>query len=63
MSNVVWGFANLVGGALLLHFFWPRGDAAVSGWIAVGLGALLLSVQMATHFGKVRAESNASEKL
>jgi hypothetical protein len=53
--NVVWGFGNFVAGAVLLRFFRPRGDAAWSGWIAVGLGALLLSTQMSIHFGKVRA--------
>jgi hypothetical protein len=53
--NAVWGFGNLVAGALLLHFFWPWGDAAVWGWVAVGAGALLLAMQMAMHFGKVRA--------
>jgi hypothetical protein len=55
LVNVVWGFGNLVAGALLLHSFWPRGDAAWAGWVAVGLGALLLAVQSSTHFGKVRA--------
>jgi hypothetical protein len=52
LSNVLWGFANLVMGAVLLHFFWPQGAA---GWVSVGLGALLLSVQLSLHFGKVRA--------
>jgi hypothetical protein len=55
LSNVLWGFANLVAGALLLHFFWPSGDAAAAGWGAVGLGVLLMSIFNATHFGKVRS--------
>jgi hypothetical protein len=55
LVNVVWGFGNLVAGGLLLHFFWPPGDAVWAGWIAVGAGALLLAAQMAVHFGKVRA--------
>ena len=55
LVNVLWGLANLVVGALLLHSFWPQGDVAAFGWVALGLGALLLSVQAATHFGKVRA--------
>jgi hypothetical protein len=55
LVNALWGFGNLVAGALLLHFFWPRGDAPWAGWMAVGAGALLLAVQMAMHFGKVRA--------
>jgi hypothetical protein len=52
--NVVWGFGNLVAGAVLLRFFWPVGDAAWPGWCSEGAGALLLGVQMAGHFGKVR---------
>jgi len=52
LSNVLWGFGNLVAGFLLLHYFWPW-DAA--GWVAFGAGALVLAVQLALHFGKVRA--------
>jgi hypothetical protein len=52
--NVVWGFGNLVVGAVLLRLFWPVGDAAWAGWCAVGAGALLLGVLMAGHFGNVR---------
>ena len=55
LSNVAWGFGNLVAGAVLLHFFWPQGHAAVAEWIVVGLGVLLMSVQLSAHFGKVRA--------
>jgi hypothetical protein len=55
LVNVVWGFGNFVAGAILLHSFWPRGGAAAAGWIAVGLGALVLAVLMARHFGAVRA--------
>ncbi len=61
--NVVWGFANLLAGVLLLHFFWPQGGSGEAGWTTVGLGALLLSIQMATHFGKVRAAKNSSGKV
>src|ERR1700761_6500828 len=53
--NAIWGSANLVAGALLLHFFWPRGNSAAMGWIAFGLGALFLAISMASHFGEVRA--------
>lgn len=55
LSNVLWGFANLVGGAILLHYFWPWGRTAAAGWAAAGFGALVMAVQLATHFGKVRA--------
>jgi hypothetical protein len=55
LVNVLWGFGNLGAGAVLLHFFWPMGDAAWGGWIAAGAGALLLSIQLSVHFGKVQA--------
>jgi hypothetical protein len=55
LSNALWGFGNLVAGALLLNFFWPMGDAAWVGWCATGAGALLLSIQTSVHFGRVRA--------
>ena len=35
LSNVLWGFGNLVAGALLLHFFWPGGCVA-HGLVRVG---------------------------
>jgi len=50
--NVLWGFGNLVVGLVLLQFFWPWGAA---GWVVLGAGALAISVQLALHFGKVRA--------
>jgi hypothetical protein len=55
LSNVLWGFGNLVAGALLLHFFWPTGEVVWGGWIAVSAGALSISIQLSLHFGKVRA--------
>ena len=55
LSNVLWGFANLLAGALLLHFFRPRGCAAWAGWGAVGLGVLLMSISSPCVFGKVRS--------
>ena len=56
LSNVLWGFGNLFAGALLLHFFWPVGDAAWGGWVAFGMGALLLSIQTSLYFGNVRSK-------
>jgi hypothetical protein len=50
--NVLWGFANLLAGVLLKYFFWPHSAA---GWALTALGALLLALQTASHFGKVRA--------
>ena len=55
LSNVLWGFGNLLAGALLLHFFWVGGCAGCVGWGAVGLGALLMAVQLSVVFGKVRS--------
>jgi hypothetical protein len=52
LSNVLWGFGNLVVGVLLLHHFWPQGTA---GWIVVGAGALVMAIQLSLHFGKVRS--------
>jgi hypothetical protein len=55
LSNALWGFANLLAGALLLHYFRPRGCAAWAGWGAVGLGVLLMAMQLSVVFGKVRS--------
>jgi hypothetical protein len=52
LSNVLWGFGNLVAGFVLLDYFWPW---VWAGWVAVGAGALAISIQLALHFGKVRA--------
>ena len=56
LSNVLWGFGNLVVGALLLVYFFPAGAMPAVGWAVFALGALVMSVQLASHFGKVRAE-------
>jgi hypothetical protein len=56
LSNVLWGFGNLVAGALLLHFFWPygRGGLVVDGSRWAQAHYRCHSV-VAMHFGKVRA--------
>ena len=56
MSNVLWGFGNLAAGALLLAYFGPYGARYCVGWTVVWVGGLLMSVQLAHHFGKVRAK-------
>jgi hypothetical protein len=53
LSNVLWGFGNLLAGVLLLHYFCP--GIAVAGWIAFGAGALAMAIQLSVHFGKVRS--------
>jgi len=57
LVNALWGFANLVGGIVLLWFFRPQGSGVVVGWIVVGAGALLAAVQLSWHFGKVRSKT------
>lgn len=51
--NVYWGFANLVGGIVLLIKFWPP---SYVGWIVVCAGSLAIGTQLSLHFGKVRAK-------
>jgi hypothetical protein len=57
LSNALWGFGNLVAGFVLLRYFRPHGSEAAAGWIVVGLGALIASIQLSTHFGKVRSKT------
>ncbi len=52
LCNALWGFGNLAAGGLLLHLFWPGKPL---GWVVFGSGALVISVQLSMHFGKVRA--------
>ena len=52
--NVYWGFANLVGGLVLLGEFWPTSWV---GWVVVGAGSLAIGTFCARHFGKVRAKT------
>ena len=55
VSNVVWGFCNLVAGIVLLHYFRPCGRSSAAGWVAFGAGALLLSVGSSLRFGRIRS--------
>ena len=57
LVNVLWGFANLAGGAVLLCRFVPQ---MACGWLLVGLGILLTAVFAAIHFGKVRTSKPMS---
>jgi hypothetical protein len=53
--NVIWGFANLAIGGVLLHVFVPAEWPPPWSLCAVGLiGALVMALWLANHFGKVR---------
>ena len=58
LSNVLWGFLNLVIGGLLLQWAhkaqWPN---PYCGWGALALGVLLAGIGLSIHFGKVRGNS------
>jgi len=50
--NVLWGFLNLVAGYLLVFRVGNFDLRDASGAVALGLGALALSLPMARHFGR-----------
>jgi hypothetical protein len=51
--NVLWGFFNAVVGYLLLARVGSFDPRATSHILAFGLGALLISISLARHFGQV----------
>ncbi len=53
--NVLWGFLNLAVGFALLFAFAPKRTDVVAEWSLVGLGALVMAVFLARHFGRVRS--------
>ncbi len=53
--NVLWGFLNLAVGFALLFAFAPKGSDGIAEWSLVGLGALVMAVFLARHFGRVRS--------
>ncbi len=59
--NVLWGFLNLVIGFALLFEFAPKGADVVLEWVFVGLGALLMALFCAWHFGRVRARAGRAD--
>jgi hypothetical protein len=53
--NVIWGFANLAIGGVLLHvFFPPQLPPPWSLCFAALVGAVAMALYLANHFGKVR---------
>ncbi|MGA2895430.1 MAG: hypothetical protein ABSE22_21415 [Xanthobacteraceae bacterium] len=57
MVNVLWGWCNLVIGAGLVRYFFPPLPPPLGLCIAAALGALVLAVLHANHFGKVRTNA------
>lgn len=55
LVNVLWGFINLAIGFALLFEFAPNGANVILEWTLVGLGALLMAIFLARHFGRVRS--------
>jgi hypothetical protein len=52
--NVLWGWFNFAVGAGLLWYFFLVPPRPAGLWAAAALGALLLALWLAYHFGKVR---------
>ncbi len=61
--NVLWGFANIVAGYVLLAGLGPFVFALSFDALAVGLGALTISVSLAWHFARVHAKHAAKLPL
>ncbi len=52
--NVLWGFLNFVIGGALLRVFFPPLPPPPAISIVTALGALVMALWLANHFGKVR---------
>jgi hypothetical protein len=52
--NVIWGFVNVAIGGTLLYIFLPQLPPPWPLCVAALIGALLLALWLAHHFGKVR---------
>lgn len=61
--NVLWGFANLVIGYVLLARFGPFVFAFSFDALVLGLGALSISLSLAWHFGRVHTKQAAKLPL
>jgi hypothetical protein len=46
---------NLAAGFALLFAFAPKGSDVIAEWSLVALGALVMAVALARHFGRVRS--------
>ena len=59
-GNVVWGFFNLVVGYLLVAYVGAFDPRATTHILALGLGALLISILSARHFGQFNGGNTPS---
>jgi hypothetical protein len=55
--NVIWGFLNLAIGGALLYIFLPQLPPPWPLCVAALIGALVLALWLARHFGRVRSSS------
>ena len=55
LLNVLGGFLNLAVGFALLFAFAPKGADVILEWALVAPGALVISLFLARHFGRVRS--------
>jgi hypothetical protein len=53
--NVLWGFLNLAAGFALIFACVPKGSDVIAEWALVALGALVMAIALARHFGRVRS--------
>lgn len=54
--NVLWGFGNVVVGAFLVEA-WAEYPRELPDLITIALGALVMGLMLANHFGKVKGNN------
>jgi hypothetical protein len=54
LVNVLWGSVNWVVAGVLLRIFLPPLPPPIGDAVAVALGAIVIGLWLANHFGKVR---------
>jgi len=54
LVNVVWGFANLAVGTVLVELWLGAASRSPGDLVAIFAGVLVAAVPMARHFGRVR---------
>jgi len=54
LVNVLWGALNFIVGVGVLRYFFAPPPRPIGALIAIALGAILMALWLANHFGKVR---------